>query len=66
MQINCFKNLFWEGDGKGRIPGGEERNGENDEKEDFFLFHIFPLFARFHRRMRSEKIQILIGVINGR
>jgi hypothetical protein len=56
VRINCFKNLFWEGDGEGGGSEGKEEKGESDGKEDSFLLPVFSLFVSFHRRVRTEKI----------
>jgi hypothetical protein len=41
VQIDGFKNLFWEGDGKGAGSGGKEEEGERMMKKRILFYFLF-------------------------
>jgi hypothetical protein len=41
VQIDGFKNLFWEGDGKGAGSGGKEEEGEGMMKKRILFYFLF-------------------------
>jgi hypothetical protein len=66
VQIDCFKNLFWEGDGKGAGSGGKEEEGERMmKKRILFYFLFFICLSGFIAGCVPEKYRSSSGLLTG-